>query len=713
MSTNSVDLKELHKDLARKYEIHKQRIEQIWRAFDAKQREDAFKAGAMDGVVLKHSSDRELGDVYKIIPEMNLSDVAQSGPDFLLNHMKHRATKTLFQQYCEGADGGEGDHKFISRSMMINNLRHVNRFERSFTMFLDDDNYGNSFSVPNKAQWDQTKANLSSAVQAGLCVAQETGEFILMRQTQIMQHLNILIEDILDQGSTSKSSKPRSKKSGEAATTALSNLSITSKPEKSSPHELIARALNQKADLVDYLDLCCNEPVFLAHAVNIWFFTNPELVKDDRGRIIPVIRDKYISAAIFDVINNSVAAAATWNYIHRLLTLWDENRDKKLRGVILQELSNLCQWEYSRAQRIFKRYVQLGTGSKHFKRIPNVYDHGTARVLMKSNPNSVTREDLQLYYMLRLCQPETNASKAVDWIKKLDELHQSRPLERERMEEREFEAFGDLAVITSFTQSVSTSISLPSTSNKNGQMFLSKLKSLANELQPLRMQIDLGDFAIPIDNLTNPGMAEAALNALEQFFIDKVGTKIGFLYQDMIEECVADIQAASQQQEGNVIDETMVVLPQTQPSPGGESSQAEALIQQRRQKEKTRPAHSSIYATSSNAAVPMEEEPPATVQAFKVKQTTMDFFSTLFSKSQARGSVNWIAFEAAMVDLQFSVVPKLGSVYAFVPSENMGVKRPLVIHRPHKSRIEGYMLLYLARRLKQVYGWGERSFVLA
>jgi hypothetical protein len=36
-------------------------------------------------------------------------------------------------------------------------------------------------------------------------------------------------------------------------------------------------------------------------------------------------------------------------------------------------------------------------------------------------------------------------------------------------------------------------------------------------------------------------MAEGALNALDQFIIDKIGTKMGFLYQDLIEDYILDI----------------------------------------------------------------------------------------------------------------------------------------------------------------------------
>ncbi len=63
-----------------------------------------------------------------------------------------------------------------------------------------------------------------------------------------------------------------------------------------------------------------------------------------------------------------------------------------------------------------------------------------------------------------------------------------------------------------------------------------------------------------------------------------------------------------------------------------------------------------------------------------------------------------------MADLGFSVVPKFGSVYTFLPPESMGVKQSITVHRPHKSRIEGYKLLIFSQRLKRVYGWEEMTF---
>jgi hypothetical protein len=327
---------------------------------------------------------------------------------------------------------------------------------------------------------------------------------------------------------------------------------------------------------------------------------------------------------------------------------------------------------------------------------------------MKGNPELLTRENPQVHYMLRLCQAETDASKAVVWIKKLDGLHRSYPTEREDMEERELDSFSDLAIIAGFIQSVSASLPLPPINLKKGQMFVSRSKALGAELDPLKTQIDLADFAVPIDNLMEPRMAEGALNALDQFISDKTGTKMGFLYQDLIEGCISDIQENYRQQNAKIEHNAKAELA---PLPIALSETPSPEIRgQRRQKDKTRPTHSSIYNIAPATATPAQPETIEIPPIFRVKQDTVEVFLSLFSKSKPRGSISWTAFKAAMADLEFSIMPRFGSVFTFFPPQNMGVQKSLTVHRPHMSRIEGHALLLFASRLKRVYGWGEESF---
>ena len=412
---------------------------------------------------------------------------------------------------------------------------------------------------------------------------------------------------------------------------------------------------------------------------------------------------------MLQAVYNAVKAAAIWNYISSLLDLLASPpaADKIYRAIILQEISNVCHLEYNRGQALFKRNVQTATGVKWFKRIANVYDKaGNARVIMNADPEVLTRTDPQLHYMLRLCQPETNVLRAADWMKKLSNLHEAHPSERAKLEEREADSLSDLAIITSFVQDLSRVISMPSLSHKKNQMFVARSQQLDAEMNLLMSMIDLRDFVVPIDNLLEPGVASKSLIFLDHFVVQNAGTKMGFLYQDLIEECFVEIERQSQlvknrteQKEPVEVASTPTLVPEPQ----------EKRVEQRKQKEKTRPSHSSVF----EIVAPREEEESLEEEQsiiIKVRASTAEVFSTLFGKAESRGSVSWMAFVSAMTDLGFSVQPKAGSVYTFFPPESMHVSKSLTLHRPHKSEIEGHRAIAYAKRLRKVYGWNEKTF---
>ncbi|KAF2103130.1 hypothetical protein NA57DRAFT_63799 [Rhizodiscina lignyota] len=680
-------VKELHRDLVGKYNKHAAVIEQYWRSFDQSQRAQCIKAGAAEGIVLKHPQDQSMGNVYKFIPEINLRDITNPESDFLLELLKHRTTNTLLDQYMTGLNGGPGDHAFIKQMMDTRNLRLINPDKNGFTLFLDEDSYAQSMTIKREAS--QIRAGLAPAIRANRCVPQELGELILQRQLYMLQHLNIVIEDILDIGSRTRDRKRPSKKSDKAATAALAKLSIQEPAKSLSLPDLINSAADEKASLEEYLTLLSTEPVVLTHAVNFCFFSRPELLPDEKGRNLPVHTDKYISGAMLEAVYNARAP------------------DKIYRAIILQEISNVCHLEYGRAQALFKCHVQTATGNKWFKRISNVYDKaGNARVAMKGDPEVLTRSDPQLHYMLRLCQFETDTSKATDWMKKLSELHNSHPAEREKLEEREADSLSDLAIITSFMQDLSLAISMPSLSRKKNQMFVARSQELDAEMNELESKVDLRDFVVPIDNLLEPGVASKALTLLDRFIIEHAGTKVGFLYQDLVEECLDEIERQYKLVKNRTEQkEPAEVIPTPSPVP----EPREKRVEQRKEKEKTRPSHSSVFEIVAipEEKGPLEEEQPTIL---RVRASTAEVFSTLFTKAESRGSVSWTAFVSAMTDLGFSVQPRTGSVYTFLPPESMHVSKSLTLYRPHKSEIERYHAIVYAKRLRRVYGWSEKTF---
>ncbi|KAK1729260.1 uncharacterized protein BDZ83DRAFT_568884 [Colletotrichum acutatum] len=697
---------DLHNDLVRKYKRHGAVIDEIWREFGAGQRAKCVKAGAMEGVLLRHSGDTTLGDTYKIIPEWNLRDLTER-PEHFLSMLEHRIEKTPMEQYCYGLNGGKGDADIIQESMRTQGLRSPASDKDWYMLFSDGEWYGCSVYLPEKDE--KSLGGLVPAVRAGLVPPKEIGQLVLQRQVNLLRSLNILIDDILEQGSKTRSKAQRPKKPEETTTAAFAKLSISQSPAKLSLADLVNAACDQAASLKERLELC-SEPVVLAHDVSCLFFSRPEILSDEKGRRLPVVSDKYISASVFDAVHNTVKAAVLWNYIHQLLKRFESlNQEKVYRTILLQEIANAAQLAYISAQALFKRHIQSHSGSKWYKRMSNAYDSvGNARVTLKGNPGDLTRSDPQLHYMLRLCHPDTTAAKAVEWLKKLGDLHQAHPEEREKLVESEFESLCDLATTVAFIQDVTSTISTPAPSRKKGQLFVSRSQELEKELNELKTGIDLRDFAVPIDNLLEPGMTAEALENLNQFMVDNAGANLGVLYEDLVFECFSDLENQYEQYKVKIGQGLKEWTPLPVPAP----EPRETLVEQRKQKEKTRPTHASAFEVGPQANV-STAEPVVEKQTFKVSPATAEVFNALFKKSESRGTVNWTAFEGAMAELGFSVLPKYGSVFTFIPPNSMAVKRPFTIHRPHKSQIEGYMTLVYSRRLARAYGWDEKTFSVA
>ncbi|KAK4203148.1 ipa protein [Triangularia verruculosa] len=619
---------DLHADLVNKYRQHAGAIERIWRTLNQPQRTACMKA------------------------ELRMAK------SFAI-----QARKCLqpWDQYATGLSNGPGDRAYIVEMMEKKNLRPT----------------------------EQVMQTLKPAIDAGHCVPQNTGDLILLRQQYLLQSLNIMVEDVLEAGSKTRAQKApaKSKKTNAAMSDAFSKLQIQDGKKKAklqlSLGGLVAAAGDQKDVLDDHLGFLSTAPVVLTRAVNRFLFSRSELVPDEKGRRLPVHTDKYISGAVFEALHTAVQDVVVWDYLSRLLQLLEANTaDKIYRAIILQEISNVCHYEYSRAQTMFKRTLQTDMGSKWFKRVSNAHDEaGNPRVTMKGKPEDLTATDPLLHYMLRLTHPDTTASKAAEWLTRLSALVDSHPDERTRINDKEGDALFNLAVVVGFIQDLSPVISMPSLSRKKGQMFVSRFNDLEAELNGLKDQVELREFAVPIDNLLEPGMAEGALQSFDKFIVGRCGTKMGFLYQGTLADCLEDLH--KQYQEVKV---KLEKKDEPTPLPSHPAQTKEERIEQRKQKEKTRGTPSSVYEITPHAPSPIPAaKPPA--KPFKVSKTAGDVFATLFNSSEDRGTLLWLKW-------------------------TMEVKRPLTLHRPHGSEVGRHLILAFAQRLKRVYGWNEDSFVV-
>lgn len=173
------------------------------------------------------------------------------------------------------------------------------------------------------------------------------------------------------------------------------------------------------------------------------------------------------------------------------------------------------------------------------------------------------------------------------------------------------------------------------------------------------------------------------------------------LFQSVIDESLSDLEESYFQASAKAVaieEKTAYVPFPPSSAPGGvQPSTADAKI-------KTRGKPQQFDVRVPTVQLLVAEAQPLRL---KVKASTAAVFNTLPSKSQVRGSVSWTEFEAALTALGFSATPKGGSVFTYNPSVLVGSRRPITLHRPHKSEIEGWKLLIFGRRLNRVYGWDE------
>ncbi|KAF4426549.1 L-asparaginase 3 [Fusarium acutatum] len=207
---------------------------------------------------------------------------------------------------------------------------------------------------------------------------------------------------------------------------------------------------------------------------------------------------------------------------------------------------------------------------------------------MKGKLEELTRSDPQLHYLLRLCQSETTVTKAAEWMEKLSDLYKAHPLEREKLDEGGISDSHDVVAIIAFVQDLSAAYSLPFASRKKGN---------------IKKEVDLCDYAAPVDNL-EPGMSAKALEALDAFVMEKTGTKMGSLYQDELEKAFRNVEEQYQQAKNKANKGSKADFVPIDTTPVDAKDRTET----RRQKEKTRPEHSSVYAITPTTDSTEEKE---------------------------------------------------------------------------------------------------------
>lgn len=341
-----------------------------------------------DGQVLQHSRDTALDNLFHFIPEWNLRDII-SGPDHFLDMLKFRATTDLSDQVVT-SDGPHIDHA-MKQYGLCNSSTGWNTDH--FMVFRIAEGYGRvmKLNVPYSVFRERAPILISS----GLCVPAATGELILQRQKSLLQFLNHLVEETLDLGPETRGQhdSTKARDTTVAVTTALSVMRLEPPTQKLSLADVLSQCLEQKLALEDYLHLLQNEPQVLDSGAMSMYYSRPELVPDERGRINPAMTDVHLSAALDEMVTSAVQAIADWDHILRLLQLLESFSSKSKRPIILDELANACHLEYRRAQAALKRQMSspFSFASKSFQR--NGTSQDMPKIKIKGRPADWTVAD--------------------------------------------------------------------------------------------------------------------------------------------------------------------------------------------------------------------------------------------------------------------------------------------------------------------------------
>ncbi|KAL7797715.1 hypothetical protein V8C43DRAFT_303487 [Trichoderma afarasin] len=681
-----------HSEFARLYNEYNWQIRAGWHKFDRNERARLFLDYFNDGPSDLHVGNKseELKKKSVIVPELNLKDVSTSAK-FLLNHFKHRATMSLFEQYRVGPDGALGDGPFVTEK--VNQKKLTPRENRPDYYFVYTEKwYGDLVRL------DKENEETKTLIKGGDCVSYGVGSVIWNRQYTSLMDFRFLILRMLMKTPRAWWTEEQWERVNEERSNAVDKVTKMIKDNLATgkaPGKVITVATllfitnKQKDDLEDYLAILRDEPSVLVYNVNSWLLSRPELVTDDRGRNLPPETDKHISCAIFEVVRRWVQKFTITSYIYNLLKMFDNPSSKwDYKHVILQEISNVFHFEYSRAQAHLIRHVQTGIGAKCFRRVPNAYDEaGNPRVVMRVKPEELNGSDLLLQYMLRLCQSQTHASQAFQWIKKLDDLYDSKPSSWKPLQQREMDALSELITIVKTMEELQMALSVPSLSRKTGQTFINGSRELDLCLNEIQKEFDLQEFSVPVNKLLEPGMANRALAQLDDLVAARTGCKMDFFCHFVVQECSAYHRAQSQKTQQNEYPFTTAYC-------------ISEGVDLKKYEENRSPVQTSASENEQTVKKRKEEQ----LQKLYANPAAKKVFSTLFKGPKVGASITWTAFENAMIAMGFSVSVGYCAFRTFAPPRNMPVETFLTVIRPLNSKIEGHLIPTLARQLKKAFG---------
>ncbi|KAG8666558.1 hypothetical protein FPOAC2_11675 [Fusarium poae] len=529
--SNLPNIEALHRELALKYENHFPRIQKIWRASNQAKREHFLRANTspLFNIPNDSSTNRPCSST-SLCPDWNVLDITEAKSDYLLDMLTHRATKSLEEQFWEDVNGEPITEASNDELWKPHPWDTYTYFSQEF--------YGDTICISEKTD-EEILNRFDDDIEAGILLPIETGKLVLCRQGQMLANLLQIVNAILDGTSQRKRRNRGSGKKRDAQDT-----------EEATPafrlRDLIDYAVRQKEDCEVQLSLLRTQPAVLYSTAEAQFLSRPERVPEEyqHGDIEPCIYVKATGRDVFDVVHTKVRGVAFWRSVESLLCIIEKFSNEELRKQkAINELFQMCERQFSRAQKSAEHHVATGMGWGWFT-CDRSWDLTYLRMEMCRAELILT--DLPLHYLLGLFHT-CNISDAMCQLRKLGSIYKSDPWELERLSERESHSLYELCSVATFLQKLHAAF--PAVDN--GQecspglgkdLFVPGIEEVDLELEKVKREAFSSTSFSNLDDPLKPDMAEKTLEELDNLVREKTGTTMDILYQEQVKEMVRTLE---------------------------------------------------------------------------------------------------------------------------------------------------------------------------
>ncbi|KAK1993761.1 hypothetical protein LX36DRAFT_673622 [Colletotrichum falcatum] len=724
----ALDVRQLSGDHSARWARYGAKFEPRWRSFTREYRAE---------VLVKAMPPWKDKENRNYVPEWDVDKMAED-PDVVLAMLRHRATAKLSEQALEGPGDGPGDLDITERENEDEIARAV-RFPKSYMSLCDGDGYGAAYKAASRSAAEA--ALVPPGRDPRLCVHLVTGDLLLLRQSCVFELLSGVVMVVWHTDPEEQADPPADPVVPEESF--LDLVDSLQAPTAATFESALRKARDYQQETFWKYDFLSLEAGALKGKVSHWVFSDPGQVLNESQKRNNLPSDKDLGVALFQVVHDARRHFAFWDYLSTVMPLLRGlGAEDERREVVLQEMASVCHMGFQRAQGVLKRFLQIRLMIDRrrflFVKRDGEYDGDgdalvTLAVAMDGLDDVRPPVDPGMRHVVRLCQPETTAEDAPEWLEALRDLCGRDPggLARQ-LRAHEADALAELVAILNFVGGLTGAAAMPPVNGRKRikGLFASRCQRVDRDLVALRGRIDLTLFTVPLVRLEKPEVAEEAVRALNKFCEQETGSSVEGHYHEAVAESLSELKRRCAQARARQKEKEKEKGKGKEKAPAGgpslfinkpQEKDDEGERPERKEKVKTRPAEGAeaeagVGPTADPPPPPPPPAPEPEPEKIKVSATTAAVFDVLFDRAQNRRPLAFTALEAAMAELGFEVDSQggVGSATKFVPPEWLG-GQPITLHRPHgtTNKIEGYRLLRASARFRDHFGWGPETFEAA